>query len=134
MVRNEERRSGLAGASQVQRIVQRSVENQAAQAAEQTDGRGRPGHSGQKGVDNRGVSKKTYPLPLFIQALIEEMAQAENVPQADIVAIAVVAFQDAWRAGRVDLDEIKIITYSEKQPWRGVSRLDVPEEFSFFSD
>jgi hypothetical protein len=100
---------------------------------QRTDGRGQAGHAGKKGTDKRGVSKKTIPLPLSAQRLIEEMAREENVPQGDIVAAAVQLLYQARSQERVDLDEFKTITYSEKQPWRSTTKLDIPTEFDFFS-
>jgi hypothetical protein len=128
---SESRRSGFTNLTKsVNTLARKSRETQ--DNAKKTDGRGRPGHGGQKGVDNRGVSKKTYPLSLFVQGLIEEIAQNENVPQADIVMAAAIAFYNAWRAGKVDLDPYRTVTYSEKQPWRGVAKLELPDEFGFF--
>ena len=95
-------------------------------------GKGKPGHAGQKGTDNRGASKKTLYLDLDTQALIERLAQAENVPQADIIAAAVRLLDQALRRG-LDLSPFKSLVYSDKQAWRSVTRIELPDDFDFFS-
>ena len=85
--------------------------------------------SQQVGIDQGGRSKATYDLPVARQNLIREMAQTEDVSQGDIVEAAIVAFYEAWQAGKVDLTDMKQITRSLKATWK----LAIPDDFSIFS-
>lgn len=134
MTKQPNRRSPFAnpsGSADVRRMVD---EAQQRQKASQTDGRGRAGNSGQKGVDKRGVKKKTLPLPLETQADIERIAQAENVPQGDIVMAAMQVFAELYDAKKIDLFDFKEIIYSDTQAWRSSTRLIIPDEFRFFAE
>lgn len=124
----QQRRSGLASKeSAVARLIDKAEERQQASIK---DGRGRPAHAGQLGTDQSGRSKATYDLPLERQDLVRLMAQTEEVSQGDIVEAAVVAFYNAWQAGRISLAELKENTRSLKATWR----LNVPDDFTFFSE
>lgn len=94
-------------------------------------GKGKAGHSGVKGRDRRGGSKKTLYLDLDTQSLVEQLAQAENIPQADIVAVGVQLLARLIDRG-FDLSVHKTIVYSDKQPWRGVARVLALTEIDFF--
>lgn len=131
MADKKERRSALTPPSQVDRIMGRAADRQ---RRESTDGRGQAGHAGTKGIDKRGQSKKTLMLPLETQARIEHLARAEGVTQADIVAVAVAMLDELRQAGRVDLEPLKALVYSEAQPWRSATRIAIPEDFIFFDD
>lgn len=125
------RRSGLDGdQSTVQHLMSQARQRQQEQ---KTRGRGKPGHAGQRGMDKRGVSKATYNISIARQDLVTEMARAEQLTKADVVEAAIVAFYNAWQAGRVDLEDLKVISYSQKQPWRSTVRLDLPDDFALFS-
>lgn len=126
-----ERQNGLTTpASTVKRMVGKSQEAQAEEQAkaEGKDGRGKPGNAGQLGIDKRGQGKVTYYLPINRQNLVKEMATAEDVSQTDIVEVAIVAFYNAWKAGRFDLDDLKSATKSLRVLWK----IDVPDKFGFF--
>lgn len=127
------RRSALTdqGQSQVQRIINRGQERIARRA---TDGRGRSGNGGKRGVDNRGVGKKTLPLPQTAREQIERIAKAENVPQGDVVTVAVAMLDELHRAGKIDLDQFKELVYSDTQSWRSSTHLVMPEDYIFFGD
>lgn len=125
---SKKRRSGLKGSeSTVARLMGEAEQRQREQ---ETHGRGKPGHGGQLGVDKTGRSKATYDLELDRQAMIEEMAQTEEVAKSDIVEAAIVAFYNAWKAGQVDLVDLKEPTRS----LRAIYKLTIPSEFSFFSE
>lgn len=96
-------------------------------------GKGKAGHSGVKGQDRRGGRKKTLYIDLDTQALIEQLSQAENIPQADVIAVAVRLLIQAAAHG-FDLAAHKTIVYSDKQPWRGSKRILRPDEIHFFSE
>jgi hypothetical protein len=128
-----ERQTGLtAQEAIVKRMVGQSQEAQAEEQAkaEGKDGRGKPGNAGEIGIDKRGQGKVTYYLSVSRQNLVKEMATAEEVSQTDIVEAAVVAFYNVWRAGKLDLDDLKSATKSLRVLWK----LDVPDKFGFFSD
>lgn len=95
-------------------------------------GKGKAGHAGTKGQDKRGVSKKTLYLDLDTQALLEHLARAENIPQADIIAAGLHLLDQALKRG-LDLSPFKTIVYSDSQAWRGVTRLERLDEIDFFS-
>ena len=121
---SKKRRSGLG---QQQSVVQRLIgESERRQKEEATDGRGRPGHAGQVGQDKQGRSKVTYNIPLDRQALVREMAQDEDVSQADIVEAAIVALHNAWQAGKVDFHLMKNPARSLRVSWK----LTIPDEFT----
>jgi hypothetical protein len=103
------------------------------QGRQHPDGRGRAGHAGQVGVDKRGVSKATFNISTDTQAIITRLAQQQQLSKANIVEAAIAVLDGALRAKKVDLDPFKSITYSEKQPWRAITELKIPEEFDFFS-
>lgn len=111
-------------------VLQLSKESLEQQAAQATDGRGRPGHAGQKGVDKRGHQKATYYIPVERQDLVREMAKAEDVSQGDMIELAIVSLYNAWRAGKLDLDDLKHPKKSLHVMWE----LRVPDEFNFFLD
>lgn len=121
------RRSGLAGASAVQRLVSQAADAQAETEARNAgrDGRGRPGNAGAVGRDRTGASKATYALPTRRQELVRRMAEAEDVSQTDIVEAAIVALYNAWEAGRVDLEALKVPAKSLKATWH----LEVNDKF-----
>jgi hypothetical protein len=115
-----ERQSGLTRLeSGVTQLVGQSRQAQAAEAAQAAgkDGRGRPGHAGELGRDKAGLEKATYALPVSAQAMIREIAEAEDVSRSDIVHAAAVAFYNAWKAGRVDLNPLKRPTKSLRFSW-----------------
>ena len=114
------------GLSETERIIQQSL---ARQQELQSDGRGQPAHAGEVGVDKRGQQKATYYIPAARQALVREIAQAEEVSQADIVELAIVALHHAWRAGKVDVTGLKKPTKSLRVLWK----LDVPDELDLFT-
>ena len=124
------RRSALTGGqSHAARIVAKAEDKRRREA---TDGRGQAGHAGRRGVDNRGVAKKTLPLPLETHAQIERLAQAENIPQGDVVMLAVRILDEMHRAGKIDLYPFKELVYSDSQAWRSSTRLAIPHEKNFF--
>jgi len=99
-----------------------------------TDGRGKPGHSGQLGVDATGRSKKTFRLPLECQDKINKIAKAENLAQPEIIEFAVDLLHHLWEGKRINLDQFKTVAYSDKQVWRGRNKLVLPEDFELFSE
>lgn len=128
---NQERRSGLKSQrSVVSRLVKKAEQRQQTQANQQTDGRGQAGHAGRRGVDKTGRAKATYNIPVSRQELIRQIAEAEDVSQADIVETAIVAFYNAWQTSRVELHEFKAPTRSLKATWK----LEIPDDFSLFSE
>jgi len=123
------RRSGLKSQrSVVNRLVKKAEQRQQAQAKSSSDGRGRAGNAGERGVDKTGRAKATYNIPVDRQALVREMAQAEEVSQADIVESAIVAFYNAWQGNRIDLHPFKAPTRSLKAIWK----LEIPDDFQLF--
>ncbi len=114
-------RSGLAGLSETEQIIQQGL---AQQAAMLSDGRGEPGHAGEVGVDKRGQEKATYYISAARQALVREMAGAEEVSQADMVELAIVGLYNAWRAGKVDVSGMKSPARSLRVLWK----LTIPDE------
>lgn len=92
-----------------------------------TDGRGKPGNAGRVGQDVLGREKVTFNLPIRRQNLVREMAQAEDVSQADIVEAGIVALYNAWQAGKVDLESLKGFAKS----LRVTHKLEVPDDFYF---
>jgi hypothetical protein len=132
MSKRGERQSGLtAPDSIVKRMVGQAAERQEAEVAkaEGKDGRGKPGHAGQVGRDNKGVEKKTYYIPLDRQQLIEEIAATEEVSQSNIVEAAILAFYNAYKAGKVDLYKFKEI---HGQSLKVAYRLELPDDFNLF--
>jgi hypothetical protein len=128
---NQTRRSGLKSQrSVVNRLVKKAEQRQQAQANPPSDGRGRAGHAGERGVDKTGRAKATYNIPVDRQAMVREMAQAEEVSQADIVESAIVAFYNAWQDNQVDLHPLKAPTRSLKAIWK----LEIPDDFQLFSE
>lgn len=96
--------------------------------AEGKDGRGKPGHSGQKGVDSAGRSKATYGISQAAQDFAREIAEVEEISQADVVEVALHIFHRLYQAGRVDLQPFKAPARSLKAVWK-LERLD---EIEFF--
>ena len=127
---NQTRRTGLKSQrSVVNRLVKKAEQRQQVQANESADGRGRAGNAGARGIDKTGRAKATYNIPVDRQALVREMAEAEDVSQADIVESAIVAFYNAWQIEKVDLHGFKVPTRSLKATWK----LEIPDDFEFFS-
>ena len=62
--------------------------------------------------------------------MVREMAQAEEVSQADIVESAIVAFYNAWQDNQDDLHPLKAPTRSLKAIWK----LEIPDDFQLFSE
>lgn len=123
---SKKRRSGIdQDSSVVSRLVGQAEERQREQV---TRGRGKAGHGGKVGQDKTGRQKASYDLSVKRQKLVRDMAQQEDVSQTDIVEAAVVVFYNAWRAGKVDLGEMREPARSLKALWK----LNVPDEFSFF--
>lgn len=123
----KKRRSGLADkGSVVSRLVGQAEQRQRESA---TDGRGRPGHAGELGRDKLKRSKATYNLSVDRQNLVREMAEAEDISQADVVELAVVALYNAWQAGVIDLQDMK----TPARSLRVASKLVVPDDFAPFS-
>lgn len=121
-----ERRSGLGNQqSTVERLVSQARH---AQQAVHSDGRGKPGNAGEVGRDKEGVTKVTYALPISRQDLVRQMAEAEDVSKTDIAEAAIVAFYNAWKAGKVDLSGLKTPAKSLRFSWH----LEIPDELSFF--
>ncbi len=100
----------------------------------ETDGRGKPGHGGQHGVDVTGRSKKTFDLSIECQGRMNEIARAEQLAQPEVVEFAVDLLYRLWKDGKIDLDQFKTVIYSDKQVWRGRNKLVLPDEFELFSE
>ena len=113
--------------------AQQSLADQEAAAAGKT-GQGKPANSGTKGVDKYGRAKITLRLDITTQTLIRDLAQQENLSNDEIVRAGIVLLAEALQSGKLDLQVLKTIEYSQKQPWRGVARLELPQEFGFFSE
>jgi hypothetical protein len=124
--KKSERRSALSPGkdSVVGRLVDTATERQR-ENTQNSPGRGRPGHGGELGLDGRGRAKATYDLSLDRQALVREMAEAENVAQSDIIEAAIVLLHNARQAGLVDLHDLKRPARSLKADWK----LEIPDEF-----
>lgn len=128
MTEKPKRQSGLTAPDS---IVKRMVgAARARQEAEQTSGQGRPGHAGKIGRDSAGRTKATYNISLAAQDIAREIAEAEEVSQADIVELALHLLEDAWRAGKVDLHPYKVPTRSLKVSWK----LELPGKINFFRE
>lgn len=124
----ESRRSPFANLTEsVSNLAGQARQRQADEAARAAgkDGRGQPGHAGQRGRDKTGLTKATYALPIHRQEMVREMAAAEDCSQTDIVEAAVVALYNAWQAGQVDFSELKMTTRSLRFSWR----LEIPDNF-----
>lgn len=98
--------------------------------AEGKDGRGKPGHSGSKGTDSAGRSKATYGISLEAQDIARELAEAEEISQADVVEVALRVLAQLHRAGKVDLYPFKVPARSLKATFR----LERLSELKLFSD
>lgn len=129
---DEPRRSGIGRSTSVTNLV-----NQARQALEQEeaqaegkDGRGKPGHSGQKGIDSAGRSKATYGISQAAQDIAREIAETEEISQADVVEVALRVLAQLHRAGKVDLYPFKTPARSLKATYR----LEGLEELKLFLD
>lgn len=109
-------------------VADLSTQARQKQAAAHRDGRGKPGNAGEVGRDKEGVTKATYALPISRQGLVKDMAVSEDVSQTDIAEAAIVAFYNAWKAGRVDLSGLKSPAKSLRFSWH----LEIPDELSFF--
>ena len=121
---SKQRRSGLnTQQSVVSRLVGQAEERQREQ---ETHGRGKPGHGQELGVDQTGRSKATFDLSLERQMMVDEIAQQEDVAKSDIAEAAIVAFYNAWRAGKVDLEDLKKPARSLRVLWK----ISVPDEFN----
>jgi hypothetical protein len=132
MSKKSERQSGLtAPDSIVKRMVNQAAERQEAEdaKAQGKDGRGRPGHAGKVGRDNKGTEKRTYYIPLGRQELVEEIAKIEEVSQSNIVEAAILAFYNAYKAGKVDLYQYREI---HGQSLKVAYRLELPDDFNIF--
>lgn len=117
MAKDEERRSGAD--PQVAKLLQRQM------GKAKYEGRGKPGHAGQVGMDKTNLPKATYRLSLERQALVRELVEIEDVSLTDIVEAAVVVFYNAYQDGAVDLADMKKNTRSLKVS----SKLEVPDDF-----
>lgn len=128
MSKKPERQTGLtAPDSIVKRMVgaaQARQEEEADRAAGR-DGRGKPGGAGELGKDKTGLTKATYALPIQRQALVREMAEAEDVSQTDIIEAAIVALYNAWQVNRVNLSGLKTPAKSLRFSWH----LEIPDNF-----
>ena len=123
------RRSGFDNQSAEDFLIGKSQTTQARNL--RSDGRGKAGNAGEKGTDKRGVSKKTLTLDLETQSRIELIAVAENIPQGDVVMVAMLVLDELHQAGKIDLEQFKELVYSEKQAWRSSTRLVIPAKFIF---
>ena len=114
--------------SAVEQIVQGAQQRQREEARH--DGRGVPGNAGKLGVDKEGKAKMTIYLSPEHQALIRGMGEQEDVLLRSLVELAVVGLYDAWKRGKVDLESMKEYARSMKATYK----LEIPEDFSFFSE
>ena len=121
-----EKDEGFVDFSQYDDAVAASLDNSKRQKVK--DGRGKPGHAGQVGVDKSKYPKSTYRMPLKSQMLVRQMAKEENVSQAVIVEIALVAFYIAWKTGILNLDDMKVVARS----LRVDSKLVIPDDYNPF--
>jgi hypothetical protein len=92
--------------------------------------RGKPGSAGRVGQDQTGRQRATYDVTIPRQNMIREIAKAEQTGQGDIIEAAIVAFYNAWQAGKVELEPYKSVHASLKSPFKTI----VPDEFDLFSD
>jgi hypothetical protein len=128
MTKKAERQSGLtAPDSIVKRMVDaaQARQDEAADLAAGKDGRGKPGHAGELGKDKTGLTKATYALPIARQALVREMAEAEDVSQTDIIEAAIIALYNTWKAGQLDFSGLKTPAKSLRFSWS----LQIPDNF-----
>lgn len=113
---DKERRSALGNTSQVQRVMQRGIARQ--DEAQGRDGRGQPGRSGEKGTDSTGRAKATYGITLAAQEIARTIGEAEGISQADVVEVALRAFEQLYQAGKIDLYPFKTPARSLKATWK----------------
>lgn len=128
MKEQKERRSGLNSTEAAVRHMVSNAEVAQAEIANKNagrDGRGRPGNAGEKGRDKTGASKATYALPVARQELIRQMAEEEDVSQTDIVEVAAVILHNLRKAGKIDLEALKVAARSLKVTWH----LEIPDDF-----
>lgn len=111
--------------------VAASIGGDRGKKAKPGQGKGKAGNAGTKGRDKRGITKKTLYLDLETQTLLEQLARAENIPQADIIAAGLRLLDQALQRG-LDLSAFKTIVYSDSQAWRGVTRLAGLDKIDFF--
>jgi uncharacterized protein YdbL (DUF1318 family) len=89
-------------------------------------GKGMPGHAGQVGKDKQGRSKATYNINLDRQAMVSEMADAEdNTTKASIAEAAIVLFYNFWKAGLIDFYELREPAMAARAKWE----LSVSDDF-----
>lgn len=120
----KERRSGLTDTDIAETVDHLVGESEQRQRELATSGRGKPGHAGQLGKDKNDRDKATYDLSVERQALIREMADAEDVAKSDIVEAAVVTFYNAWKERKVSLNDLKEPTRSLRVMWK----LKIPDD------
>lgn len=69
--------------------------------------------------------KGTYDLPLPLIKAVEEVATAESIARSDVVALALVRFLADYRAGALNLAELKRRARSLRYDWKII----LPPEF-----
>jgi len=111
---------------EVMQLSQESLRQQ--QAAQQGDGRGRPGHAGQKGRDKTGRAKATFDISLPVQKELRALAAETGIVISDLAEAALLAFIRAYRAGQIDLEPYKTPIRSLKADFK----LDLPAELDLF--
>lgn len=69
--------------------------------------------------------KATYDLPLRLLEAVTEISEKESIAKSDLVALAIIRFVDAYRAGNLSLRELKKRTRSLRYEWK----LEIPPEW-----
>lgn len=69
--------------------------------------------------------KGTYDLPLPLIEAVEEVATAESIARSDVVALALARFLADYRAGALDLADLKRPARSLRYDWK----IALPTEF-----
>lgn len=62
--------------------------------------------------------KGTYDLPLTLLEAVEEVAAAESIARSDVVALALSRFIADYRAGKIELEPLKVRARSLRHEWK----------------
>lgn len=97
----------------------------------QTSGRGRPGNTGQLGVDSTNRSKATYDVTEDTQTRLRGISAETGIALKDLAEAALRGFVNGYEAGRIDLSNYQV---RAERSLRAQWNLDLPENYTLVPD
>ena len=116
------RRSALEDNDYLDQLAEEAAQ---ARSDEPNQGKGKPGHAGQKGTDRTGRAKMTFDLSPERQTMLREIADTESVALSDVVEAAIVSFHNQWQ----EKEDVFYLIRERARSLRVLWKLIIPDDW-----